>query len=201
MRLAVIAAEPGEVTIDGVDHLAPKIRVRDVGYLEAWFESVVPKPTGDDFRGHMEWPPLLGSDVSARLLNTNEGLARVVHASLRQIQPALAVADARKLAGTMTEIEAASFFLAVWPSIRSKKPATGHKPMDWHRAIKWVAKEYHFTPGECLDMPLDQFFALFEDPADDDRPARSGRQFQYPFQSPEEFEKTLAMLRERGEIQ
>lgn len=195
MRLSVFAGEPRLVSIGGEERLASKLRVRDVARLESWMELVASVVPEEDILPDEPWPPTLGSPSGSRLLGTSEGLAMVVFCSLRQLAPGLTIDDARELAQEMTEGEGDVFFLAVFPEpVESSDDGPGDgRPMEWRRAILDLIRLHHYTPDQCLSMPLDQFFSLFD--REDERPSsRPGKRWAVPIKDVATLER---LLRER----
>jgi hypothetical protein len=163
--LSVLVAGPEEVTIGGVEYLAPKLRVRDVGTVERWLRKVAPDPVDDPRTSADDWPPRMGSPAGKRLLATTEGLARVLHASLGQRDATLTVEDCRGLVGKMDDVEVAEFLIAVFPvPAPDPGPSGNARPMDWHAHIRWLIDRHKWTMDYCLDMAIDQFLAAFEGP-------------------------------------
>lgn len=228
MRLAIMIADPEIVMIGGEPQVAPKLRVVDIGRLERWFAWVAGQSDNDstsistnDSTGIGANPatpslptphqfhdqaPRFGSEAASRLLNSGEGFARLVLASLGQRIADLTIVGAREIARSMDEVEQARFIVAIYPKPPKVRPnqSKSDKPMDFHGAILWLMERYQGTvPADYFDMPLDQFFSLFEDPAqaDEDGSGRVRRRYDYPIGSVADFEAVLDMLEKEKQEQ
>lgn len=183
MRLSTFAAAPRQVTIGGVAYVAPRLRLRDVASLEAWFESVAieanPGVAPEEIEG---WPPTLGSEIGGRLLGTPDGLAMLLLLTIGR-GGELSDDGALALAVAMTRAEEAAFVRAIFPEPREggSDPDRPRRPMDWHGAILDLIKVHHYTPDDSLDMAMDQFFGMFESPSR----GRPPRNWKIPIRDPE----------------
>jgi len=135
MELSRLAADPTTLLLGGKDYRLGKIRPRDIGILESWFKEVVPNPKVEarrameglpsDVQIHIWdqavaqarfWPPTFGSEEGQALLKTSEGIALLVHLSIRQTVASFSLDDARDLADQMEFTDLAAFLAAIFPA-------------------------------------------------------------------------------------
>lgn len=165
MRLSTFAAEPRLVELGGIPVMAAKLRVKDLAYLETWMSEAIPEPgPDDDIPGG--WPPTFDTEAGLALVSSGEGVARLAFVSLRQTVAGMTVEQAREIVSDMAPDEFAPFYAAIFPAAdEDDAPPGGERPRaNWHARINHVAGTYHYTPGQILDLPLDQFFALGREP-------------------------------------
>lgn len=191
MHIAKLTADPVDLTIGGVSYRVAKLRVRDIGYLERWMAEVVAAAEGRPITP--ENRPTMASRVGLLLLDSGEGTARIVHASLRQTIPDYSIQDARDLVNSISRDEAESIVAAAFPepddADADPEPPRPRDPngMNWHAGILMLAEKYKWTDEHILDMPLDRFFGMCQDIADVQPKHR--KRWALRFSSPEDMQR------------
>ncbi len=132
---AKATAAPMFVTIGDVSYRASKFGPRDLGDLQAWLKSQVPDPRlmarelceglpdavalriwtdlSEEAKG---WPPSLTSAEGNNLLMlTHEGAAQIIWVALRRYNAGVDLAEARRLAMTVSTDELAAILNAGFP--------------------------------------------------------------------------------------
>lgn len=107
---------PRSIELDGTEYELQKASPRDIGDILAWIKSQTtnPKELARDLmqgfsdavqieiwrtQAAIEWPPDFGSREGQELLNSSEGMARVLYLVLRRCRPAFTLEAARTLSG------------------------------------------------------------------------------------------------------
>lgn len=192
MHIAKFAAEPVEMELGGVQYRVSKLRVRDIAYIERWLAEVVADAEGAPVTSANR--PTMASKVGLLLLNTGEGTARIVHASLRQTIPGFTIRDARDLVNSLDKAEADSIVIAAFPEpdeeSESKDQDRDPNGMNWHAGVLLLANKYQWTDEYILNMPLDRFFGMCQD-IEDVRP-KYRKKWAVPMKTPADFDREWA---------
>lgn len=177
------------VPLGGMSRPVAELRLRDLADLQGWLADQAPHPLRDvpperldpepetrrarlqaAWKAARDWPPRLGSEDAAALLESPAGRVAFVAVCLRRCDPSVTAEDAATVAAAMDAAEWANlrrvaWGLQPWRELQGELDPTSLDapdagPPDWTEAFHEIAGRTGWTFDEIGALTLGQYRAI-----------------------------------------